>query len=150
MFHAGIRLSFGLAQDQLTMVNNHILSDFKTQFNRDQYLAELKMQLNQKINFNLQALKRVVIIGSKTRGGANAGRTFRINEHFEIYIPVGKAINPITGKNWEGGIIPDIVTASKEALRKAQIVALQKLIDIAESPQKKQQLQSFLNEIPTN
>jgi C-terminal processing protease CtpA/Prc len=100
--------------------------------------------------YNLQALKRAVIIGSKTRGGANAGRTFRINEHFEIYIPVGKAINPITGKNWEGGIIPDIVTASKEALRKAQIVALQKLIDIAESPQKKQQLQSFLNEIPTN
>ncbi len=52
LFHAGIPLSFGLAQDQLTMVNNHILSDFKTQFNRDQYLAELKMQLNQKINFS--------------------------------------------------------------------------------------------------
>ncbi len=97
--------------------------------------------------YNLQASKRVIIIGNKTKGGANAGRAFRINEHFEIYIPIGKAINPITGKNWEGGIIPDIEVGSKEALRKAHVVALQNLINNAGSPQKKQQLQSFLQEI---
>ncbi len=97
--------------------------------------------------YNLQASKRVIIIGNKTKGGANAGRAFRINEHFEIYIPIGKAINPVTGKNWEGGIIPDIEVGSKEAFRKAHFVALQNLINNAGSPQKKQQLQSILQEI---
>lgn len=97
--------------------------------------------------YDLQALKRATIIGAKSKGGANAGKVFRVNEHFEIFIPIGKATNPATGKNWEGGVIPDIEVASKEALKKAQRVALQKLIDNASSPQKKAYLQSVLQEI---
>jgi retinol-binding protein 3 len=97
--------------------------------------------------YSLQALKRATIVGNKTRGGANPGRTFPINAHFGIYIPVGKAINPITGKNWEGGIIPDIEIDSKEALKKAHKEALQKLMEQAASPQKKQQIQDILKEI---
>lgn len=97
--------------------------------------------------YDLQALKRATIIGAKTKGGANAGKVFRVNEHFEIYIPIGKANNPATGKNWEGGVIPDIEVASEEALKKAQTVTLQKLIDNALSPQKKAYLQSVLQEI---
>ncbi|HEV8080607.1 MAG TPA: S41 family peptidase [Chitinophagaceae bacterium] len=97
--------------------------------------------------YSLQALKRVVIIGNKTKGGANAGKTFPINDHFQIYIPIGKAINPITGKNWEGGVIPDIEVDSKEALKKATKVALQTLIDKTESPQKKQMLRAALQEL---
>ena len=97
--------------------------------------------------YDLQALKRATIIGSKTKGGANAGKVFRINDHFDIYIPIGKAINPTTGKNWEGGVIPDIEVASEDALKKAHIVALQKLIGNAISPQSKTYLQSVLQEI---
>jgi|SRR5688572_26878429 len=97
--------------------------------------------------YSLQAQKRAIIIGNKTKGGANAGRSFRINEHFAIYIPIGKAVNPITGTNWEGGIIPDIEVDSKDALKKAHITAIQNLINAAASPQKKQQLQNILEEI---
>jgi retinol-binding protein 3 len=97
--------------------------------------------------YSLQALKRATIVGNKTRGGANPGRTFPINAHFGIYVPVGKAINPITGKNWEGGIIPDVEIDSKEALKKAHKEALQKLMEQAASPQKKQQIRDILKEI---
>lgn len=97
--------------------------------------------------YDLQALKRATIIGAKTKGGANAGKVYRINDHFDIYIPIGKATNPATGKNWEGGVIPDIEVASKDALKKAHIAALQKLIDNAVSPQKKEYLQSVIQEI---
>jgi C-terminal processing protease CtpA/Prc len=90
---------------------------------------------------------RAIIIGDKTKGGANAGLVFPINEHFQIYIPIGKAVNPVTGKNWEGGILPDIAVNVKDALKKAHKVALQKLIEAALSPQKKQYLESILAEI---
>lgn len=97
--------------------------------------------------YSLQVLKRAVIIGDKTKGGANAGQVFPINEHFQIYVPIGKAVNPVTGMNWEGGIIPNIEVKAADALKKAHNVALQNLIDNAVSPQKKQQLQSILQEI---
>ena len=36
------------------------------------------------------------------RGGANGGGTRRVDDHFSVWIPVGRAINPITGTDWEG------------------------------------------------
>ena len=97
--------------------------------------------------YSLQALKRVTIIGEKTKGGANAGRSFRINDHFGIYIPIGTAINPVTGKNWEGGIIPDVEVSANDALKQAHILALKELIMKTNNENKKQQLESILKEL---
>jgi len=67
--------------------------------------------------YNLKTQKRAMIIGEKTAGGANPGFTFRINPRFNLFIPVGKAINPVTGTNWEGtGVGPDIRIESSAAL----------------------------------
>jgi retinol-binding protein 3 len=75
--------------------------------------------------YNLKALKRATIIGETTGGGANPGDSFPVGSGFAIFIPTGRAINPVTGSNWEGvGVIPDRAVSSKEALDEAYREAL--------------------------
>lgn len=48
----------------------------------------------------------------------------RINENLRVFIPTGKAINPITKTNWEGvGVIPDEETSVEDAYDKALYLA---------------------------
>ena len=80
--------------------------------------------------YNLKHLKRAVLVGETTRGGANPGAGYRIDDHFWIFIPTGQAINPITGDNWEGvGVIPDVKVPSELALKTAHLLALKTLIE---------------------
>ncbi|NIM18113.1 MAG: hypothetical protein GTO45_39595, partial [Candidatus Aminicenantes bacterium] len=70
--------------------------------------------------YNLQALKRATVIGERTKGGAHITQKIQINDRFVVYVPWGRAINPITGTNWEGvGVEPDIKVKSKNALKVA-------------------------------
>ena len=67
--------------------------------------------------YNLQQLKRAVIIGETTGGGAHAGLYYPLSTHFEAFIPNCRAINPISGTNWEGiGVVPDLPIAQEDAL----------------------------------
>jgi tetratricopeptide (TPR) repeat protein len=67
--------------------------------------------------YNLKIQKRATVIGEKTAGGANPGYTFSINDNFNIFIPTGRSINPVTGTNWEGiGVEPDITVKATDAL----------------------------------
>lgn len=67
--------------------------------------------------YNLQQLKRGLVVGETTRGGAHAGFRYPIHPHFEAFIPNTRAINPISGTNWEGvGVQPDLPAAEAEAL----------------------------------
>ena len=76
---------------------------------------------------NLKTLKRATIIGETTGGGANPGGSARLSEHFGVFIPRGRAVNPITKTNWEGtGVEPDVKVAAERALQTAQIMALKK------------------------
>jgi C-terminal processing protease CtpA/Prc len=78
----------------------------------------------------MQTRKRTTIIGEKTDGGANAGASYRIHPHFEAFIPIGRAINPVTSANWEGcGITPDISVPSEFSFNSAYKLALQSVID---------------------
>ena len=80
--------------------------------------------------YNLKHLKRAALVGETTRGGANPGAGYRINDHFWIFIPTGRAINPITGGNWEGvGVIPDVKVPAELALKTAHLMALKTLIE---------------------
>ena len=67
--------------------------------------------------YDLQQLKRVLIVGERTGGGAHAGLFYPIKTHFIAFIPTFRAINPVSGTNWEGvGVQPDLPVAPEEAL----------------------------------
>ena len=77
----------------------------------------------------LQTRQRATIIGDKTDGGAHPGTSYRLHPHFEVFIPIGRAINPITGKDIEGiGVSPDIVLPQEHAFLAAYKMALKDVI----------------------
>jgi retinol-binding protein 3 len=70
--------------------------------------------------YNMQTRKRATLIGETTGGGANPGGIFNISDNFTIFIPTGRAINPVTGTNWEGvGVKPEIEIDAEGALDRA-------------------------------
>ena len=82
----------------------------------------------EEFSYNLKNLKRATIVGEVTGGGANPGGMFRITEHFGMFVPTGRAINPITKTNWEGtGVKPDVEVPADHALKTAHLDALKKV-----------------------
>jgi retinol-binding protein 3 len=78
--------------------------------------------------YNLQKLDRAIIVGETTGGGAHPGGPQPIVDKFVIWVPMGRAINPVSKTNWEGtGVKPDIEVPAELALKTAQIEALKKL-----------------------
>lgn len=76
---------------------------------------------------NLKHLKRATLIGETTGGGANPGGMQRLSDHFGMFVPGGRAINPITKTNWEGtGVAPDVEVPAALALETAKVMALKK------------------------
>jgi C-terminal processing protease CtpA/Prc len=89
----------------------------------------------EEFTYNLKHLKRAVIVGETTGGGAHPGGVRRITDQFGIWLPTGRAINPVTGTNWEGvGIAPDIAVDPADALRAAHLAALKKIRSTATDP----------------
>jgi retinol-binding protein 3 len=84
--------------------------------------------------YNLKNLKRATIVGETTGGGAHPGEVRRITEHFNMFVPSGRAINPITKTNWEGtGVTPDVPVAADRALPSAHLAALKTVVADMES-----------------
>ncbi len=82
----------------------------------------------EEFTYNLKNLKRATVIGETTGGGAHPGGMNIADDNFIVFVPVGRAINPITKTNWEGtGVTPDIEINSTKALTKAHIMALENL-----------------------
>ena len=83
----------------------------------------------EEFSYNLKALKRGTIVGEATGGGAHPGESNRLSAHFTMFVPNGRAINPITKTNWEGtGVEPDVKVAADDALRTAQLLAAKRLL----------------------
>ena len=69
----------------------------------------------------MKNLKRATIVGETTGGGAHPVSGHRIDDHFMIGVPFARAINPISGTNWEGtGVEPDVKVAAADALETAR------------------------------
>jgi C-terminal processing protease CtpA/Prc len=80
--------------------------------------------------YNLNALKRATIIGETTGGLANLSDWIPISQHFELSVPIGNTINPITKTSWEGvGVKPDIDMPAEMALKTAHLAALKQLLE---------------------
>ena len=78
----------------------------------------------EEFSYNMQTQKRATLVGETTGGGANPGGGFSINKKLLVFIPTGKAINPITKTNWEGvGVVPEVKVSAEEALDKAHELA---------------------------
>lgn len=86
--------------------------------------------------YDLKTHQRATLIGEVTRGGAHPGTKYRLHPHFDVFIPNGRAINPITGTNWEGsGVTPDTPIPQEQALKVAYSMALKSIIaSLGESP----------------
>lgn len=79
--------------------------------------------------YNLKHLKRAVIVGETTAGGANPGAGFRLHDHFWMFVPTGQAISSVTGENWEGsGVLPDFKVPKELSLKTAHLLAIRKLL----------------------
>lgn len=80
--------------------------------------------------YDLKYLKRATIVGERTRGGAHPGGIEMITPHFAVFVPTGRAINPVTNSNWEGvGVEPDLAAPADSALTLAHRTALTKLME---------------------
>jgi len=78
--------------------------------------------------YNLKALGRATIVGETTGGGANPGGMRPLGPSFAVFVPTGRAINPVTKTNWEGlGVEPDVKVPAGEALEKAVSLARERL-----------------------
>jgi len=103
----------------------------KRYLNKDVYVLTSKRTFSgaEEFTYNLKNLKRATIVGETTGGGAHPGGGFRINEHFGMFVPMGRAINPITKSNWEGtGVTPDVSVPADQALLTARVMALKKAL----------------------
>jgi len=99
----------------------------------------------EEFTYNLQCLKRATIVGQTTGGGAHPGGRVRLNEHFAVFVPNGRAINPITKTNWEGvGVAPDVECSSDAALPRAHALALERLVAKAKDPAQRRRLEAAL------
>ena len=82
--------------------------------------SERTFSAAEEFTYDLQALKRATIVGGTTSGQAHATFEARIDDHFEILLPTGKTLNPVTGADWEGtGVVPDVKVPADEALAAA-------------------------------
>ena len=70
--------------------------------------------------YDLQALKRVTVVGEPSGGGAHPFVYRRLGEHYVLSLPEARSINPVTGKDWQGvGVIPDVRVSADRALEEA-------------------------------
>ena len=68
--------------------------------------------------YDMQAMKHAKVVGETTGGGANPGGTAPLAAGLTMFVPGGRARNPITGTNWEGvGVKPDVAVPAENALK---------------------------------
>ena len=82
----------------------------------------------EELAYDLQQLGRATVVGAPTGGGAHAREGFVLHPHLELTLPVVRAVNPVSGTNWEGvGVQPDVpaddALATAEALARAAVAA---------------------------
>jgi len=82
--------------------------------------------------YDLQSLRRATVIGQTTGGAAHWVSSNSISNGFIGNIPFRKAINPVTGKNWEKtGVRPDVNSDEKDALNTALAIVYDYQISVS-------------------
>lgn len=122
----------------------------KRYLDKDVYVLTSKRTFSgaEEFTYNLKNLKRATIVGETTGGGAHPGGGFRLNEHFTVFVPSGRAINPITKTNWEGtGVTPDVDVPAEQALLVARLMALKKSLGTLTNPDFKRGVRNEIEQL---
>lgn len=89
----------------------------------------------EELTYNLQQHGRAVVVGERTRGGAHPREGFTVHPHLEASVPIARAVNPVSGTNWEGvGITPDLEVAADAAFAVAYARALDHVVGLQDGP----------------
>ncbi len=101
----------------------------------------------EEFTYNLKSMKRATIVGERTGGGAHPVRPADLGAGLLATIPYGRAINPITGTNWEGtGIEPDLACPAESALDVAYAEALKRAAERAPNEARRTELHWTMEE----
>ena len=103
----------------------------------------------EELAYDLQATGRARVVGSRTGGGAHPDQAFDIGRGFGAFIPIGTAVNPITGGNWERvGVKPDSEVEAGKALDVAWRLALEAARAQAGSADERKSIDQALAALP--
>lgn len=98
--------------------------------------------------YDLQALKRAVIVGEPSAGGAHAVETRTVLDSYLLFLPVAFSKNPVTGTNFQGkGVQPDLKANGKTAVLDTQIHALEQLLKKNPDQSRKAELENILAQL---
>ncbi|MGW7442980.1 S41 family peptidase [Kitasatospora sp. NPDC054795] len=82
----------------------------------------------EELAYDLQQLGRAEVVGEVTRGGAHPRQGWTVHPHLELSVPFARAVNPVSGTNWEGvGVQPDVPCDAGAALDRALALAAARL-----------------------
>ena len=110
--------------------------------------GRLTFSAHENLAYDLQAYKRATLVGDKTLGGAHPVAVFRINEHFDVRVPNGNSINPVTKANWDGaGVMPEVAVNETDALNVTQVLALKKIMQTERNAASVAQLRQRVQEL---
>lgn len=100
----------------------------------------------EEFSYDLQALKRGVVVGEKTNGAAHPVSDHPAGNGFVVSVPYARSINPITKTNWEAvGVKPDTPTPAADALTVAQLEIFKMLLSGSTEPEDIKRFQWQLN-----
>ena len=95
--------------------------------------------------YDLKTQKRATIVGETTGGGAHPGGNVPLAAGLTVFVPSGRAINPVTKTDWEGtGVEPDVKVPADLALATARELALKKLVEGCKDEGRKAELADVL------
>jgi C-terminal processing protease CtpA/Prc len=99
-------------------------------------------------SYGMQSLRRAIIVGDTTGGGAHPTRPIGVGLGFVADIPFARSLNPYTHTDWEGtGVIPDIPVVSGKALESAERAILMVQLKDAKTELETRQAQWQLNRL---
>jgi len=108
---------------------NHVVGKKMTDVDVYVLTSSYTFSAAEEFTYNLKNMERATIVGETTGGGAHPVNYFYVeNLNIGVKVPIGRAINPVTGTNWEGvGIAPHIDVPAPQALEAAHLDALKKI-----------------------
>lgn len=97
--------------------------------------------------YDLKTQKRATIVGETSGGGAHPGGIVPLAAGLTVFVPSGRAINPVTKTDWEGtGVEPDVKVPAERALATARQLALEKLVESCKDDGRRTELSDALAE----